>query len=316
MGIDDMVDTDSDILRPLSDGEVDELLDLYRSKFGVRNFHYLLIYNQRKWDAQLDEAQISRDDPNFVSLRKQFYTHRRGDFRRWGTYVSLHRDIVQSVSFFSWQPDGAAELWQCLEQTRLIEWTQGALLTNVDLPFCERIKELALKRGVTAIQPRQCFGMVLPRDSAAVVEVPELLSEFDIRRLRDEDAAMVHDNWPNKGEGSLTYLRALIRFNKSLGVCRSDTGELIAWIFQNDFSGLGMLQVLPKAERRGLGGLLAAAMTRRIARDEDVTLTAWIVATNWRSEALLQRIGYRKELDNEWIKLVPNPNPKPNPSIG
>ncbi|KAI8033517.1 hypothetical protein M5D96_013749 [Drosophila gunungcola] len=77
---------------------------------------------------------------------------------------------------------------------------------------------------------------------------------------------------------------------------------------------LGMLQVLPKAERRGLGGLLAAAMTRRIARDEDVTLTAWIVATNWRSEALLKRIGYRKELDNEWIKLVPNPNPNPNPN--
>jgi len=92
---------------------------------------------------------------------------------------------------------------------------------------------------VTSIQPRQCFGMVLLHDEARCVKVPELLSEFDIRPLRDEDAAMVHETWPNKGEGSLAYLRALIRFNKSLGVCRSDTGELIAWIFQNDFSGLG-----------------------------------------------------------------------------
>ncbi|XP_039500845.1 uncharacterized protein LOC120457375 [Drosophila santomea] len=299
-------DKDGDILRPLSDSEVDELLDLYKAKFGVKNFHYLLLYNQRKWDRQLGEAQIPRDCPNYISLRKQFYTHQRGNFREWGTYVSLHRDIVQSVSFFSWQPDGAAELWECLEHTQLIEWTQGALLTNVDLVFCDRVKELAVRRGVTSIQPRQCFGMVLSHEDALGAEVPELLSEFDIRRLRDEDAAMVHDSWPNKGEGSLTYLRALIRFNKSLGVCRSDTGELIAWILQNDFSGLGMLQVLPKAERRGLGGLLAAAMTRQIARGEEVTLTAWIVATNWRSEALLKRIGYQKELVNEWIKLVPN----------
>ncbi|XP_017060561.1 uncharacterized protein LOC108100932 [Drosophila ficusphila] len=300
-------DKDTDILRPLSDGEVDELLDLYKAQFGVRNFHYLLLYNQRKWDRQLDEAGIPRDDPNYISLRKQFFTHRRGDFRQWGTYVSLHRDIVQSVSFFSWQPDGAPEMWECLEATELIEWTQGALLTNVDLGFCERIKQLVASRGVASIQPRQCFGMVLPHEAALGAEVPEL-SEFEIRRLRDEDAAVVHETWPNKGEGSLTYLRALVRFNKSLGVCRSDTGELLAWIFQNDFSGLGMLKVLPKAERRGLGGLLAAAMTRRIAQSEEVTLSAWIVATNFRSEALLKRIGYQKELVNEWIKLLPNPS--------
>ncbi|XP_016956397.1 uncharacterized protein LOC108028890 [Drosophila biarmipes] len=302
------IDKAGDILRPLSDAEVDELLGLYQQKCGVRNFHYLLLYNQRKWDRQLDEAGIERGDPNYISLRKEFFTHRRGDFRQWGTYVSLHRDIVQSVSFFSWQPGGAPEMWECLERTQLIEWTQGALLTNVDLQFCAQVKELALKRGVTSIQPRQCFGMVLPHGEATNAAVPELLSEFDIRPLRDEDAAMVHETWPNKGEGSLAYLRALTRFNKSLGVCRSDTGELIAWIFQNDFSGLGMLQVLPKAERRGLGGLLAAAMTRRIARGEDVTLTAWIVSTNWRSEALLKRIGYQKEVVNEWIKLVPNPS--------
>ncbi|KAH8420312.1 hypothetical protein KR009_009026 [Drosophila setifemur] len=299
------IDKDKDILRPLSDKEVDELLDLYRNKFGEENFHYLLIYNQRKWDRQLDEAKIAREDPAYISLRKQFFTHRSGDFRKWGTYVSLHRDVVQSVSFFSWQPEDCPEMWQCLEQTNRIEWTRGALLTNVDLGFCDRIKELAQKRGVLSQQPRKCFGMVLPHSGALKAQVPELLSEFDIRKLTDEDAAMIHAIWPNNGEGSLAYLRALIRFNKTLGICRSDTGELIAWIFQNDFSGLGMLQVLPKAERRGVGGLLAAAMTRRIAKGEQVTLTAWIVSSNWRSEALLKRIGYRQGLVIEWIKLVP-----------
>ncbi|BFG01962.1 uncharacterized protein DMAD_01595 [Drosophila madeirensis] len=303
MGIN--ADKDLDILRPLSDNEIDELLALYERKYGPQNFHYLLLYNQRKWDGQLAAAGIARDDPAYISLRKQFYTHRQGDFRRFGTYVSLHRDVVQSVSFFSWQPEGARELWECLEQTKRIEWTRGALLTNVDPVFCERVKSLAAQRGVHTVQARQCYGMLMPHNGAARAEVPELLSEFELRPLTDEDAAMVHAIWPNKGEGSLAYLRALIKFNKTLGACRSDTGELIAWIFQNDFSGLGMLQVLPKAERRGLGGLLAAAMTRRIARGEQVALTAWIVTSNWRSEALLKRIGYQPDIINEWIKLEP-----------
>ncbi|XP_030568033.1 uncharacterized protein LOC115767832 [Drosophila novamexicana] len=300
-----MGDKDVDILRPLSDDEVDELMQLYGEKYGPLNFHYLLLYNQRKWDRQLDAAGISRTDEANLSLRKRFYTHRTGGFRQYGTYVSLHRDVVQSVSFYSWQPVEPAELFTCLEQTQRIEWSNGALLTNVDLEHCARVKEIASRKGASGIQARECYGMVLPHAEARTVHVPDLLSDFELRRLCDEDAAMVHAVWPNKGEGSLAYIRALIKYNRTLGACRSDTGELIAWIFQNDFSGLGMLQVLPKAERRGLGGLLAAVMTKLIAKGEEVTLTAWIVASNWRSEALLTRIGYKKAVVNEWIKLLP-----------
>ncbi|KAM8721462.1 hypothetical protein ACLKA7_007354 [Drosophila subpalustris] len=307
-----MSEKDIDILRALSDNEVDELMKLYGDKYGPLNFHYLLFYNQRKWDRQLEAAGISKDDNAYISLRKRFYTHRKGDFRKYGTYVSLHRDIVQSVSFFSWQSEGAAkgdggaeELFDCLEKTDRIEWSSGALLTNVDLKFCARVKELAMRKGASGIQARECFGMILPHDEALSVQVPDLLSDFELRPLSDDDARMVHTIWPNNGEGSFEYVRALIRFNRTLGACRSDTGELIAWIFQNDFSGFGMLQVLPKAERRGLGGLLAAAMTKRIAKGEQVTVTAWIVTNNWRSEALLSRIGYQKGIVNEWIKLLP-----------
>lgn len=235
-----MADKDVDILRPLVDSEVDELMQLYVDKYGPENFHYLLFYNQRKWDRQLAEAGIALDDEAHISLRKQFYTHRESDFRRFGTYVSLHRDIVQSVSFFTWQPEEPAELYACLEQTQRIEWGSGALLTNVDPGFSAHIKALAMQRGARGIQARTCFGMVLDHETALNrVQVPELLSDFELRKLNVEDAEMVHGVWPNKGEGSLAYIRVLIRHNKTLGACRSDTGELLAWIFQNDFSGLG-----------------------------------------------------------------------------
>ncbi|XP_030378188.1 uncharacterized protein LOC115626841 [Scaptodrosophila lebanonensis] len=295
-----------DILRQLSDAEVDELLQLYLKRYGPLHFHYLLIYNQRKWDQQLSRAGISLEDAAYISMRKRFYTHRNGDFRRYGTYVSLHHDLVQSISFYSWQAEKPTELYECLEQTQRIEWHRGALLTNVDLGFCARVKEIAVERGAAGIlNARQCYGMILPHAQALKARVPDLPSDFELRTLCEEDAPLVHSVWPNSGEGSLDYIRALIKFNKSLGACRSDTGELVAWIFQNDFSGLGLLQVLPKVERRGLGGLLAAAMSKTIAKCEEVTLTAWIVSHNWRSEALLRRIGYEKGEVNEWIKLAP-----------
>ena len=57
--------------------------------------------------------------------------------------------------------------------------------------------------------------------------------------LQKKHAELVHDIWTNKKEGSLEYIRGLIQINKTLGIFKKSTGELVAWIFQNDFSGLG-----------------------------------------------------------------------------
>lgn len=96
------MDSHNDILRPLSEDEFQELLQLYRQKYGEQNFHYLLMYNQNKWNQQLKNLNCKEQtavSDEWLSFRKDFYTHRNGDFRKYGTYVSLHYDLVSMFTY-------------------------------------------------------------------------------------------------------------------------------------------------------------------------------------------------------------------------
>lgn len=81
-----------DILRPLNDQELNELLELYKKKYESNGFQYLLLYTQHKWNRQLHDMNIEDQNQKWISFRKIFYTHRKGDFRTHGTYVCLHHD--------------------------------------------------------------------------------------------------------------------------------------------------------------------------------------------------------------------------------
>lgn len=88
----------SDILRPLTEEELQELLKLYVQKYGGDNFQYLLIYSQCKWNRKLNEMNINKNDKRWLSFRRDFYTHVKGDFRKYGTYVCLHQDLVSTLN--------------------------------------------------------------------------------------------------------------------------------------------------------------------------------------------------------------------------
>ncbi|XP_037936850.1 uncharacterized protein LOC119670597 [Teleopsis dalmanni] len=298
------VEKTDDILRPLTFEEVDELFELYKNKYGKHNFHYLLMYNQCKWHRQLEEIGAGRapKDDKWVSFRKSFYTHRNCDFRKYGTYVSLHFDLMQSISFHSWEPD-FKELFECLNKTKLIDWKSGPLITNVDLIYCEQIKEIANSKGATVKRARTCQALVLPHEKALKLQLQSLPIGYKFDKLRLEHAALIHEIWVNNKEGSLEYIKGLIKVNKTLGIYEEPNNELVAWIFQNDFSGLGILQVMPKQQRQGFGSLLASYLSKKIADSEEVAVTAWILTENFKSEGLLTKIGFEKTVINEWIQL-------------
>lgn len=92
-----------EILRVVSDVELEELTELYRLKYGPNDFHYLGFCTQLKWNRQLkemgkDKAPENKENDKWLSFRKTFYTHREGDFRRYGTYVSVHFDMVCNIN--------------------------------------------------------------------------------------------------------------------------------------------------------------------------------------------------------------------------
>ncbi|XP_039960968.1 uncharacterized protein LOC120775054 [Bactrocera tryoni] len=294
-----------DILRPLAEDEFKELLQLYREKYGEQNFHYLLMYNQNKWNEQLKNLNCkvkTGEADEWLSFRKDFYTHRNGDFRKYGTYVSLHYDIMQSVSFHSWEPS-QTEILKCLRETKLIKWREGPLLTNVDLEFCDEVKKIALSNGASVQRARLCIFLILEHEKAAISALESLKDGYTVKNLNANNASLVHEVWPNKKEGSLAYVSGLIALNQTAGIYRDSDGELVAWAFQNDFSGLGILQVLPTEQRKGFGAFLAAYLCKQVTTVEKVDLSAWIVSENFKSKALLEKLGFEAVAKAEWIQL-------------
>lgn len=90
----------SDILRPLNDEEFSELLELYRQKYESNGFQYLLLFTHCEWNKQLQKLNFDKENKNWTSFRKVFYTHRNGDFRKYGTYICLHQDLVILYSLY------------------------------------------------------------------------------------------------------------------------------------------------------------------------------------------------------------------------
>lgn len=84
----------NDIMRPLNDEEFCELLEIYKEKYESNGFQYLLLFTQHQWNKQLQELNIDKEEHEWISFRKTFYTHRNGDFRKYGTYICLHNDLV------------------------------------------------------------------------------------------------------------------------------------------------------------------------------------------------------------------------------
>lgn len=57
--------------------------------------------------------------------------------------------------------------------------------------------------------------------------------------LQEQHAEMVHSLWANKKEASVDYIKGFIKLGRCLGVMDQSNQQLVGWIFQNEFSGLG-----------------------------------------------------------------------------
>ncbi|XP_073832839.1 uncharacterized protein [Musca autumnalis] len=291
-----------DILRLLTDQELEELLHLYAENCGIESFQYLLIYTQLQWNRKLHQRCIERQNEKWISFRKDFYTDGKGDFRKYGTYICLHQDLVQSVTFHSWEPN-SNELLECLEKTNLIQWRNGALLINIAPQFSESVKTIVLKKGGVIRKARPCQGLVLNRSEALNFNKTRIPEGYELGELEEKHAELIHSLWANNKEGSLDYIKGHIKINKSIGLYEKSKKELIGWIFQNEFSGLAILQVIPSHQRKGFGRILVESLSTAVAQTESIPVTAWVVVGNIKSETLLQKVGFKRAVTYEWIQL-------------
>lgn len=77
----------------------------------------------------------------------------------------------------------------------------------------------------------------------------------------------------------------------------------IVFINNSFFFLFSILQVLPTEQRKGFGAFLAAYLCKQVATVEKVVLSAWIVSENFKSKALLEKLGFQVVAKAEWIQL-------------
>lgn len=130
--------------------------------------------------------------------------------------------------------------------------------------------------------------------------------------LRIKDATLINDKWAHSFEGSVNFVKQLIRHNVSVGAYDSD-GKLIAWClrrvllqlltkkmvyclilkYRYALGSLGLLQVLESHKRLGLGSLLVRYLSKRIVELGDEVLTP-VVTENIPSRRMFEKLGFQQ----------------------
>lgn len=85
-----------------------------------------------------------------------------------------------------------------------------------------------------------------------------------------------------------------------------DKDELIAWSLRYDNGSLGVLQVDEKHLRKGYGNLIAKALSRRIADEDDCDVLSLIVNENFKSISMFTKIGFKPADHHTWFVLTRN----------
>lgn len=115
----------------------------------------------------------------------------------------------------------------------------------------------------------------------------------------------VNKVWPHRYDGSDKFISYSIKFHMSIGLF-DDKDELIAWSLRYDNGSLGVLQVDEKHLRKGYGNLIAKALSRRIAFEDDCDVVSLIAYENVKSINMFTKIGFEPADRHTWFVFTRN----------
>lgn len=124
-----------------------------------------------------------------------------------------------------------------------------------------------------------------------------------LKPLSVDNAELVNDEWPNKHEGSLFFVKRLIEFNPQIGAF-NEQNELMGWCLRLQAGPLGALQVREKFKRRGIGSLLVMAMCKMLA-NSDLDTFALVGVDNVASRKMFSKLGFKYADDAYWLRTYP-----------
>lgn len=123
--------------------------------------------------------------------------------------------------------------------------------------------------------------------------------------MTESNVKKVNSVWPHRYEGSEEFIAYSIKYHLNVGIFNDDD-ELLAWSLRYDNGSLGVLQVDENHLRKGLGSLIAKAISRKIAVEEDCDVISLIVHKNVKSLNMFKKIGFTEAGPYTWFVLKNN----------
>ncbi|XP_034667364.1 uncharacterized protein LOC117900912 [Drosophila subobscura] len=256
--------TDRDDLR--------ELQRLYLRDWPRHCVGYFWLDNYLRW---------LKEDPQIGHLA--FYTLDT-DWQSDGLFLLVHRYQL----FFCNLSRRGPQLEVAL---RLLDWSGGYKVSAIHeghhLVYRQLLAELQLgmDREMNTIMFR------LPWQAASQLDI-ECPPGYYLDKVRLEHAELINDLWSARHPGSLYLIQLLISNNTNMGLYEEETGLLCAWCLRLQSGFLGALEVRKSHQRRGLGVIVAAAISQAIAKDLQQDVTALVNLSNEAACRLFQKLQF------------------------
>jgi N-acetylglutamate synthase-like GNAT family acetyltransferase len=121
-----------------------------------------------------------------------------------------------------------------------------------------------------------------------------------IRALEESDAEFCNSLWIYKNDQSLIWVRSLILLHGGYAVVDQESNEILSCAIYNDHIGIGLLNTIEKARRKGYGEILVKYFSQKIA-ERGLIPTTFINNSNTASITLFTKLGFKKIQGINWI---------------
>ncbi|XP_017154489.1 uncharacterized protein LOC108163611 [Drosophila miranda] len=222
-----------------------------------------------------------QDDPEIRHLT--FYTL-DNDWATDGLFLLVHRYQLFFCNLSRRRPQLKLAL-------SLLDWCGGYKVSAIHeehhLVYRELLAELQL--GIDREKNTIMYQLCCQKAKELEVECP---SGYYLDKVRLEHAELVNDLWSARHPGSLYLIQLLISNNTNIGLYERETGMLCAWCLRLQSGFLGALEVRKSHQRRGLGVIVAAAISQSIAKDLQQDVTALVNLNNSAACRLFEKLQF------------------------
>uniref|UniRef100_A0A336MHI2 CSON001610 protein n=2 Tax=Culicoides sonorensis TaxID=179676 RepID=A0A336MHI2_CULSO len=250
------------------------LRELYERDWPQNVLPYYLLDNIIRWNGI---------DSKFVSENIEVKCL-NGDFTD-GTFYFLQDNDLFFYSLENGDKKKLARLLELVIGTRDFFWTNYTY--KRDLQTLDKVVELK-SWTKTFVESTKFYFM--PREKALSLDTSLSIPEnFSVKPLSNKDLEFAHSLYPYRDEVTLQFFQMLHKFNKNLGLYKSD--NLLSWCLLHQPNSFTALQTHDTFQRKGFGTIVLRNLAKSLATEGKDSF-AIIVDGNEKSSQLFTKEGF------------------------